>query len=104
MNKRRIFTREFKLGIIQELTTKSVAEVCREHNLDPSLITYWKRDYEKNPTSAFAGNGHLWKDEAKLAERERLIGQLYAENAFLKKALERLQQLKTEERMRHNSK
>lgn len=104
MIKRRIFTREFKLGIIQELATKTIAEVCREHNIGPSLITYWKRDYENNPTSAFAGHGNLWKDEAKLAERERLIGQLYAENTFLKKALERLQLLKVEERMRHNSK
>ena len=89
---------------MQELATRSIAEVCREHNLGPSLITYWKQDYEKNPTSAFAGQGNPWKDEAKFAERERLIVQLYAENAFLKKALERLQQLKAEERRRHNSK
>lgn len=104
MNKRRSFTREFKLRIIQELATKSTAELCREHNLSPSLILYWKQDYEQNPTSAFAGHGNLWKDEAKLAEKDRLIGQLYAENAFLKKALERLQLLKIEEQMRHSSK
>lgn len=104
MNKRRTFTREFKLGIMQDLATKTIAEVCREHNLSPSLITHWKQDYEQNPTSAFAGQGHLWKDEAKLAERERLIGQLYAENAFLKKALERVQQLTAEERRRRNFK
>lgn len=99
MNKR-TFTRDFKLGVLQELTTKSAARICREYNLGSSLLTHWKKEYEQDPQKAFAGRGNLWKDEAKVAERERLIGQLYAENAFLKKALERLQQLKAEQRRR----
>ena len=36
-------------------------------------------------------NGNIYKDEAKIAELERKIGQLYIENEFLKKALKTLE-------------
>jgi len=49
------------------------------------MLSKWKREYKENPGTAFSGNGKISKPEAKLAETERLIGQLYAENAFLKK-------------------
>jgi len=100
MRYRRTFTREFKLSILRELESKSAAQVCREHNLHPVLICKWKRDYEKNPSEAFSGHGNMWKEEAKIAEYERLIGQLCAENAFLKKTSTILQQRRAEEKMR----
>lgn len=98
MKKRRSFTREFKLSVLQELKTKKWAEVCREHSLNPSVIQKWRIDYDASPKRAFNGNGNIWKDEAINARYERLIGQLYAENAFLKKTLEKLQNLKKEEK------
>lgn len=98
MRTRRIFDRNFKLSILREIESKPIAEVCREHNLHANLITRWKREQRQNPREAFHGPGKMWKEEAKVADRERLIGQLYTENAFLKKALERLQQLRVEEK------
>ena len=50
-----------------------------------------ERGYKENPGTAFRGKGNISKPEAKLAESERLIGQLYAENAFLKKVLSSLE-------------
>jgi transposase-like protein len=100
MRTRRIFTRDFKLSILRELESKSAAEICREHNLHPVLLCTWKRDYERNPNSAFSGRGNMWKEEAKIIQYERLIGQLYAENAFLKKTSAILQQRKVEEKKR----
>jgi transposase len=89
--KRRRFTREFKISVINELDAgKTIAQLSREHNLHPTLISRWKREYRENPESAFRGNGK--PAESKVAELERLVGQLYAENAFLKKALERLRE------------
>jgi hypothetical protein len=41
--------------------------------------------------NAFSGCGNTYKAEAKVAEYERLVGQLYAENAFFKKALTMLE-------------
>ncbi len=98
--KRRSFTKEFKVEILKQIEARPLVEVCREHELLPAIVMRWKREFEGNPQAAFAGKGNLWKEEAKVAERERLIGQLYAENSFLKKALEKLQQLRQEERGR----
>ena len=90
--KRRKYTREFKISVITELDSgKTIAQVSREYNLHPSMITRWKEEYNKDPESAFRGNGVKSK-ESRIAELERLVGQLYAENAFLKNALERLRE------------
>lgn len=95
---RRQFTREFKVSIVQELETTSLAEVCREHCLHPSSVSGWRRDYESNPREAFKGHGRLWKPEAKIAQLERALGALCAENVFLKKVHERLKEQQAEER------
>ena len=96
--KRRIFSREFKLSILQELESKSASQICREHEIHPVLLSSWKRDYEKDPAYAFSGRGNAWKEEAKIAKYERLIGQLYAEITVLKKPAELLQQRRAEEK------
>jgi transposase len=96
----RQFSKKFKESILKELETKRLVEVCREHNLVPSTVSCWKKDYKSNPRDAFKGHGRIWKEEAKLAEKDRLIGQLYAENSFLKKALEKLKLLQIEEKIK----
>ncbi len=92
MKTRKKYTREIKISILRELESgKSAAQVCRENDIHPSMLSKWKREYRENPRTAFSGNGNISKPEAKLAESERLIGQLYAENAFLKKVLSSLE-------------
>lgn len=98
MGKKRTFTKEFKQEILQEMETIPAAEICRQHELQPQLLTRWKREYESNPKEAFAGRGKTWKEEAKLAEYKKLVGELYAENAFLKKVLTNLQERRAEEK------
>lgn len=100
---RRKFPKEFKIAIVQELASSSLAEVCRTHSLDASTVCGWRKDYETNPKEAFSGSGNVWKPEAKIARLERLLGELYAENALLKKAYEQLQARKLEERKRRSS-
>lgn len=97
MGSRREFTKEFKLAVIQQLGSRSAAEICRENNIKQNLICRWKKEYDSNPGEAFHGNGKLWKEEAKIAQYERLIGRLYAEIDLLKKSLEHLSQLRAEE-------
>jgi transposase len=92
MKTRKKISREAKITILRELENgKSSAQVCRENGIHPSMLSKWKREYKENPVTAFSGNGNISKPEAKLAESERLIGQLYAENAFLKKVLTSLE-------------
>ena len=97
---RKKFTREFKISILRELENgKTSAQLCRENAIHPSMLTKWKKEYKENPNTAFSGNGNLSKPEAKLAEAERLIGQLYAENAFLKSVLTKLEMKRKEDRI-----
>lgn len=100
MRIRRTFTKEFKLSILRELETKTAAQIGRENNIHSLLISKWKKDYERDPYGAFSGGGNLWKEEAIIAKYERLIGQLYAENAFLKKTSAILQKRNAEEKRR----
>ncbi len=101
MKTRRHYTREFKIAVVREIETgKSLAQVSRENGIHPSLIVKWKTAYLENPEKAFSGNGRVFKDQARMAELERLVGRLYAENAFLKKALETLESRIKEERKR----
>jgi transposase-like protein len=103
MGMKRQFSRDFKLSVLKELETKRLAEVCRIHDLAPSTVIGWRRDYEANPKEAFKGHGRIWKEEAILAEKDRLIGKLYAEIVFLKKAYERLKLLQIEEKRKERS-
>jgi transposase len=87
---RRQFTKEFKLQVIREVEAgKTLAQASREHTVYPNLIRKWCQQLESHGDKAFAGNGNIYTQEAKIAELERLIGQLTIENAFLKKALAR---------------
>jgi transposase len=91
LNRRR-FTREFKLQVLREIEAgKSIAQAAREHELHPNLITRWRSLQAVYAQQAFAGNGNNYKQEARIAELERLVGRLTLENDFLKKALSHLE-------------
>lgn len=89
---RRRFTRAFKVQVIREVEAgKALAQTAREYQLHPTLIRRWQKEQQQYAEQAFAGHGHLYKAEARIAELERLIGQLTMENMLLKKALLRLE-------------
>ncbi len=84
--KRRVFTREFKLQVIAEVKSgKPMAQVARTNQLNPNTIAKWRKQLHQYQDRAFAGNGHPYTDDARVAELERLIGQLTVENDTLKK-------------------
>jgi len=92
VRKKRRFSREFKIEVIREIEQgNKQAEVCRKHNLHPVLVNLWRREYHQYPETAFKEHGKLYKDEAKIAELEQLVGKLYIENEFLKKTLTQLE-------------
>lgn len=90
----------FKFEIVRQLQTgeKRLAQVCREHELDPTMVCNWRDQVAKRGTGAFprspggeeeAAPATLASTEARIGELERLLGQLTLENDFLKKALRR---------------
>lgn len=86
------FNREFKLAVLQDLESgKTTTEIGRERQIQTGLIRRWKLEYKRDPEHAFSGKGNPSKEDARVAQLERTIGQLYLEVAFLKKALTTLQ-------------
>jgi transposase-like protein len=79
---RRIFTVEFKRGIAQQLVKgeKTLAEVSRELDIQPSVIREWKRRVEAGATTAVAANEDvvpasvLREAQQRIRELERLLG------------------------------
>jgi len=101
--KRRKFTEDFKTSVVNELESgKSTAEVSRENNVHPSMLARWKKEHNDNPEGAFKGNGNICKLDAKIEKYERIIGQLYAENEFLKKVSTSLKIRLAEERKQNS--
>ena len=62
-----------------------VAQVARQHQIHPSLIHKWMKQYQENPENAFFCPGKAQSDLALIAELQRTIGELYMENANKKK-------------------
>ncbi len=91
MGRGRSFSREFKLAAVRQVTNgeKRPAQVCREHGLSEGLLLRWRREYEARGEAAFAPQQPSETEalERRIADLERLCGQLALENAVLKKAL-----------------
>jgi transposase-like protein len=93
---RKIFSKEFKLRVMQELDAgATVAELARRHEVHPRLIYNWYMAYKKNPVGAFDSTSRRQVNQdpsvARIAELERKVGQLAMENDFLKKVLQRVE-------------
>lgn len=85
-------SREFKLTAVRQVANgeKRPAQICREHNLDESVLLRWRKEYEARGEAAFTPREGTEAAglEQRVAELERFCGQLALENAVLKKALQ----------------
>ena len=91
------YTREFKLKVVQVVEAGELrpAQACREYQICESVLTPARQEVRLRGvdaaftplTSASATSDY----ETRIAELERVCGQLAVENAALKKALQRLQ-------------
>ena len=98
---RRRYDRDIKISILAELEAgKPLAQVAREYGIHPSLPCRWKTELAENPERAFKGNGDKYKDQAKIADLEKLLGQAHAAIELLKKAFAMTQKKIREERLK----
>ena len=92
MGRARVHSREFKLAVVRQVASgeKRPAQVCREHGLAESLLLRWRHEYEARGEAAFAPpqGAETAALERRVADLERLCGQLALENAVLKMALQ----------------
>lgn len=88
MAKRRNFKPEFKARIvIEELTgAKTMAEICREHQVSAPVFSRWKAELLKRAPEIFATEPSRGDEQQRIAELERMVGRLTMELEAAKKA------------------
>ncbi len=89
MRQRRNFSAEFKAKVVLEILSgaKSAAELCREHNLKPDLLSHWKNQFLANASKVFENGAMMDPQQARIEELEKLAGKQSLEIEILKKAL-----------------
>lgn len=95
MSKYRTFTAEFKTQIVMSVLTgdRTVAEVCRQHQLSDTRFYRWQADLLAGLPHIFEPDPQLAAAEARIAALERLVGRLTLELEVAKKALPGLSSL-----------
>jgi transposase-like protein len=85
--KRRSFSPEFKAQVVLEVLSgaKTQAEVCREHQLQPTLFALWRTTFLERAPFLFRANEVQSQEALRIAELERLLGQQALELEILKK-------------------
>jgi transposase-like protein len=88
MRNQRSFSVEFKCRVVEELQSgeSRPAQLCRRHNISPSLLYHWKRQYSRGKFNNEPTEEAALKD--RIEKLERLVGKLTLENEFLKKGLQ----------------
>ena len=84
---RRQYSAEFKAKVVLQVLSgeKTSSELCRAHKLNPNVLNRWRKEFLEQAASIFergeAGSEH----EQKIAELERLVGQLTVQLEIAKK-------------------
>src|SRR5215831_1020104 len=85
---RRRFTPEFKAQVVLDLLRgeRSQAELCRLHQLSPSLLALWKDAFLERLPLVFQADERRSQDQQRIADLEQLVGRQALELEILKKA------------------
>ena len=89
MNKRKTFTREFKLEAIRLLDQgdRPAAELARELGIRRNLLYKWKEQLEGRGAAAFPGKGRHTNDkDGEIARLKKELERVKEERDILKKA------------------
>jgi transposase len=88
MAQRRRFTAKFKTQVILALLTgrRSIAQICREHDLKEQVVTRWRAVFLDRAESLFRADTEREEHPERIAELERLVGRLTMELDIAKKA------------------
>ena len=90
---RRQFSKEFKLAAVRRLEQGvPIGEVARALEVNPNVLSRWRREFRQGLGNAFPGNGKQRWSEGRIAELERKIGQQALEIDFLKGCLQRIEE------------
>jgi transposase-like protein len=87
MIQRRTFTAEFKTRVVLDLVSgaHSTAELCRQHQLNSQVLARWKTEFLERAPLIFEQDQKRSAEQERIAELERLVGQLTMELNIAKK-------------------
>lgn len=85
---RRHHTPEFKAKVVLEALKgeKTPSEICRAHKLNLNVLNRWRRELEEQAFTLFERVEMRSEDQQRIAELERLVGQLTMQLEIAKKA------------------
>ena len=88
MRSRRKFSAEFKSQVVLQIISgeKSLAEVCREHQLSAQMTGNWKQQFLAQAKRAFESEATNNVEQARIAELEQMVGKLTMQLEIAKKA------------------
>lgn len=86
---RRKFSSKFKTQVAIDALKEqmTIQQLASKHNVHPSQITSWKKEFLENATAAFESQSKQKLDSSKEDELYAKIGRLQTEVEFLKKVL-----------------
>jgi transposase-like protein len=85
---RRQYSAEFKAKVVLQMLSreKTSGELCRTHKLNPNVLSRWRKEFLEQAASIFEREGADNEAEQRIAELERLVGQLTIQLEIAKKA------------------
>ncbi len=85
---RRQHSAEFKAKVVLQVLSgeKTASEICRVHKLNVNVLNRWRKEFLEQASSVFERGGASSGDEQRIAELERLVGQLAMQLEIAKKA------------------
>jgi transposase len=88
MKTRRKFTAEFKSQMVLQVLSgeRTVAEVCREHELTAQMVSDWKAQFLAGAAQVFEKGNPVSEEQARIAELEQMVGNLTMQLEIAKKA------------------
>jgi transposase len=88
MEKRRKFTREFKLEAVRLVKGRgvSVAQAARDLDVHENVLRKWVKEFGAGPAHSFPGHGQMKPEQQEIARLKREVAKLKAERVILKKA------------------
>jgi transposase len=89
MRERRKFSREFKAEAVKLVREggAGLGEIARDLGIRPDMLRRWKRQVEREGSSAFPGSGRLVERDEEVRRLQRQLRRVTLERDILKKAL-----------------
>jgi transposase len=86
--KRRQYSAEFKAKVVLQVLSgeKTSSDLCRAHKLNANVLNRWRKEFLEQAPSIFERGEAGSEQEQKIAELERLVGQLTVQLEIAKKA------------------